>query len=33
MIELAGQAPDDETLTARAAAGVLGIDPDAYGVR
>ena len=33
VIELAGQAPDDEVLTARAAAGVLGIDPDAYAVR
>ncbi len=27
-IELAGQAPHDEQLTARAAAGVLGLDPD-----
>ncbi len=28
VIELAGQAPHDEVLAARAAAGVLGIDPD-----
>ena len=27
-IELAGQAPHDELLTARAAAGALGVDPD-----
>ena len=29
VIELAGQAPHDEALAARAAAGVLGLDPDA----
>jgi AcrR family transcriptional regulator len=29
VIELAGHAPHDELLAARAAAGVLGIDPDA----
>jgi hypothetical protein len=29
VIELAGQAPHDELLAARAAAGVLGIHPDA----
>jgi AcrR family transcriptional regulator len=29
VIELAGQAPNDEVLAARAAAGVLGLDPDA----
>ncbi len=29
VIELAGQAPHDEVLAARAAAGVLGLDPDA----
>lgn len=29
VIELAGQAPHDEVLTARAAAGVLGLDPAA----
>jgi AcrR family transcriptional regulator len=29
VIELAGQEPHDEVLAARAAAGVLGIDPDA----
>jgi hypothetical protein len=28
VIELAGQAPHDELLTARAGAGALGIDPD-----
>jgi AcrR family transcriptional regulator len=28
VIELAGQAPHDEVLAARAAAGVLGLDPD-----
>ena len=33
VIDLAGQAPHDEVVTARAAAGVLGIDGDAYGVR
>ena len=27
VIELAGQAPHDELLTARAVAGVLGIEP------
>jgi hypothetical protein len=27
VIELAGQAPHDEVLVARAAAGVLGVDP------
>ena len=32
VIELAGQAPHDETLVARAAAGVLGIDHDAISV-
>ena len=31
VIELAGQAPHDEVLTARAAAGVLGLDLDAIG--
>jgi AcrR family transcriptional regulator len=29
VIELAGQAPHDEVLAARAAAGVIGLDPDA----
>jgi AcrR family transcriptional regulator len=29
VIQVAGQAPHDEVLTARATAGVLGIDPDA----
>jgi AcrR family transcriptional regulator len=29
VIQVAGQAPHDEVLAARAAAGVLGIDPDA----
>jgi AcrR family transcriptional regulator len=29
VIELAGRAPHDEVLAARAAAGVLGLDPDA----
>jgi AcrR family transcriptional regulator len=29
VIELAGQAPHDEVLAARAAAGVLGLDPEA----
>jgi hypothetical protein len=29
VIELAGQAPHDEVLAARAAAGVLGLAPDA----
>jgi AcrR family transcriptional regulator len=33
VIELAGQAPHDEVLAARAAAGVLGLDPDAIGAR
>ncbi len=33
VIELAGQAPHDEVLAARAAAGVLGLDPDATGAR
>ena len=33
VIELAGQAPHDEVLVARAVAGVLGIDPDAYPAR
>jgi hypothetical protein len=28
VIELAGQAPHDELLAARAGAGALGIDPD-----
>ena len=32
VIELAGQAPHDEVLVARAAAGVLGIDHDAISV-
>src|SRR5918996_1307592 len=29
VIQVAGQAPDDEVLAARAVAGVLGLDPDA----
>ena len=33
VIELAGQAPHDEVLVARAVAGVLGIDPGAYPAR
>ena len=33
VIELAGQAPHDEVLAARAAAGVLGLDLDAIGAR
>jgi AcrR family transcriptional regulator len=33
VIELAGQAPHDEVLAARAAAGVLGLDPDAIPTR
>jgi AcrR family transcriptional regulator len=33
VIELAGQAPHDEVLAARAAAGVLGLDPDTIGAR
>ena len=33
VIELAGQAPHDEVLAARAAAGVLGLDPDAIATR
>jgi AcrR family transcriptional regulator len=32
VIELAGQAPHDELLAGRAAAGVLGIDPDRVAV-
>lgn len=31
VIELAGQAPHDELLAARAAAGVLGVDPGSIG--
>jgi hypothetical protein len=31
VIELAGQAPHDELLAARAAAGVLGVDLEALG--
>ena len=33
VIELAGQAPDDELLTARAAAGALGVDPRSVALR
>jgi AcrR family transcriptional regulator len=33
VIELAGQAPHDEVLAARAAAGVLGLNPDAVPTR
>jgi AcrR family transcriptional regulator len=33
VIELAGQAPYDEELAARAAVGVLGVDPEAAGRR
>ncbi len=33
VIELAGRAPYDELLTARATAGVLGLAPDSIGVR
>jgi AcrR family transcriptional regulator len=33
VIELAGQAPHDEVLAARAAAGVLGLNPDPIEVR
>jgi hypothetical protein len=31
VIALAGQAPHDELLAARAAAGVLGLDPASQG--
>ena len=33
VIELAGHAPHDELLTARAAAGALGIDYDRISIR